>query len=546
MRAASELPRIMPPARLPRAMSQAMLLFAAAIFAGAASVLVVGQDANWDLQNYHFYNAWAYVHGRLGWDLAPAQLQTFHNPLVELPFYAMVAAGWPPRWISFALALPAGVGAFFLGKIVLLLFADLPGAKRWFCAALAFAVGITASGPVSMLGSTINEWQGAALVVIALWLVLKRADEGEIGWHSLAAAGLLCGAASGLKLTAATYAFGLCLALLLRPPIMRRGIREALVFAVAGAAGLLLTLGSWMWTLYTHFANPLFPYFNDIFRSPWWDPQPLITRGYGPHTLIEWLTFPLRLLQTGSGFVGELPFRDWRLPLLYLVLIATLVVWIVRHLRQRVPHTPRPAWRLLFVYWIVSFVTWTAIHSIYRYLLPLELFFGALTIHLLRLGLPKRWLAPAALGYAALAIGTVEYPDWWHVEYGPRYFELDVPAIAPHAVVLLVSSSPMAYVLPFFPPEARFLGANNNLNDPKRTNRLEQEVARIVREHDGPLYSLAFPAGSGTQVLAAHALRVGLKAGSTEPDCTSIKTNMSTSPLELCRLQRAAASVSLR
>ena len=104
----------------------------------------------------------------------------------------------------------------------------------------------------------------------------------------------------------------------------------------------------------------------------------------------------------------------------------------------------------------------------------------------------------------------------------------------------------MAYVLPFFPPDARFLGANNNFNDPKRTNRLEQEIARIVREHDGPLYSLTFPAGSGVQVLAAHALRIRSKAGSTEPDCTSIKTNMSTSPLELCGLQRFPASLPQR
>jgi hypothetical protein len=40
--------------------------------AGAASVLLLHQDVNWDLQNYHFYNGWAFVYGRLGWDLAPA------------------------------------------------------------------------------------------------------------------------------------------------------------------------------------------------------------------------------------------------------------------------------------------------------------------------------------------------------------------------------------------------------------------------------------------------------------------------------------------
>ena len=171
---------------------------------------------------------------------------------------------------------------------------------------------------------------------------------------------------------------------------------------------------------------------------------------------------------------------------------------------------------------------------------------GALTIHLLRLALPHRWLAAAAIGYAALAIATVDYPDWWHVDYGPSYFRVDAPPIAPHALVLLVSAAPMAYVLPFFPPDGRFLGANNNLNDPTRTNRLEREIARIVREHDGPLYSLAFPAGEGAQTLAAHALRPASRTGSGKPDCTSFATNMTTSPLQLCRLERISAGSGAR
>ncbi len=536
MRAVTELPRILPPARIPRALLESLLLMAAIAAAGAVSVLVLKQDVNWDLQNYHFYNAWAFVHGRMGWDLAPAQLQSFHNPLVELPFYWMVSADWPPRWISFALAVPAGIGAFFLGKIVLLLFADLPPRERWYYAALAFLVGITASGPVSLLGTTINEWQGATLVTIGLWLVLRRAEQATIGWRTLAAAGFLCGIASGLKLTAATYALGLCLALLLRSPVLRIGLREAFGFGVAVTGGLMLSLGAWMWTLYMHFGSPLFPYFNDFFRSPWWDFKPLIERVYGPHTLYEWLTFPLRLLRRESGFVGELEFRDWRLPLLYLAFIGSAVAWLARRLRHgpAARATAGAAWRMLFVYWIVSFAVWAGLHSIYRYLLPLELLFGALTIQLVRSMLPARWAPAAALAYAALAIATVSYPDWWHIEYGKRYFQVDAPPVAPRAVVLLVSDAPMAYVLPFFPPDGRFLGAKNNLNDPGRSNRLEGEIARIVREHAGPLYSLAFPVGAGAEVLAAHGLRVELPSR----DCVTFRTNMSTSPLQLCRLQR--------
>jgi hypothetical protein len=539
MRAASELPRVTRPARVPRTLLESLLLLAAILAAGAVSVLILKQDANWDLQNYHFYNAWAFVHGRMGWDLAPAQLQTFHNPLVEMPFYWMVSADWPPRWISFVMAIPAGVGLFFLGKIVLLLFADLPTRERRACVVVAIAVGATATSPVSLLGSTINEWQGATLVTIALWLVLRRADEPAIGWRALAAAGLLCGIASGLKLTAATYALGLCVALIFRSGALGRGLREAVGFAAAVVAGLALSLGAWMWTLDAHFGSPMFPYYNEWFHSPWWDASPLIERVYGPKTLFRWLTYPLPLLGFSSGYVTELRFRDWRLPLAYLVCIAGAVAWIARRWRHRSPdrkEIARGAWRTLLAFWVVSFTVWALLHSIYRYLLPLELLIGAVTIHLLRSMVLPRWMPAAAITYAVLAIATVRYPDWWHVEYGKRYFEVEVPPVAPRAVVLLTSDAPMAYVLPFFPPDARFLGAKNNLNDPQRTNRLEREIEKIVRDHDGPLYSLTFPRGAGADVLAAHRLRVELPGR----DCALVWTNMSVSPLQLCRVARSA------
>src|SRR6266851_7095367 len=123
--------RLLSGQRATRCLLDVGLLLAAMLLAGTASVVLLRQDVNWDLQNYHFYNAWAFVHGRLGWDLAPAQLQTFHNPLLDLPFYGMVAADWRPRLIGFVMALPAGIGAFFLARIVLLLFRDLPASERW-------------------------------------------------------------------------------------------------------------------------------------------------------------------------------------------------------------------------------------------------------------------------------------------------------------------------------------------------------------------------------------------------------------------------------
>jgi hypothetical protein len=90
----------------------------------------------------------------------------------------------------------------------------------------------------------------------------------------------------------------------------------------------------------------------------------------------------------------------------------------------------------------------------------------------------------------------------------------------------------MAYVLPFFPPDARHFGLNNNINDPKRETLMEDAIARAVRDHKGPLYSLAYPAGAGRETLLAHRL-VYL------PElCSEVRTNTPISPIELCRLTR--------
>src|SRR4029450_3275508 len=124
----------------------------AIVLAGIASI-ALRQDSNWDLQNYHLYNAWAFVHDRFGVDWAPAQLQSFYSPFLDLPFYAMVRAGLPPRAIAFALAVPTGIAWFLFARMAEHLFP----AQR--IAALgAVAIGVTAPMSVSLVGTTMNDW----------------------------------------------------------------------------------------------------------------------------------------------------------------------------------------------------------------------------------------------------------------------------------------------------------------------------------------------------------------------------------------------------
>ncbi|MEO8506357.1 MAG: hypothetical protein ABI593_01850 [Betaproteobacteria bacterium] len=511
--------------------------------------ILKGQDANWDLQNYHFYGPWAWWNGRLAaTDIAAAQLQTYHNPALDLPFYAMVAQDWPPRLIAFALAIPAGVGAFVLGKIVALLFPGDVRGRRALLPIFAFAIGITGAVGRGVVGTTMNEWPAALLVLVALWLLLRAmvaAPGAMIPATPIIIAGLACGIGSGLKLTVATFAMGLGIALLCRRPLRdawRHGMREAMLFGAGVAGGLAVAIGSWSWALWSQFGNPLFPYLNQWFGSPWWYDVSVSARAYGPHEFSGWLTFPYVLFRPSVFFVAEVTYRDARIPILCTLALAALAFALVARTmlsaarqRSRDARVPAASWRFVGIFWLVSFVLWAAQFSIYRYLLPLELLTGALIVGLLRMLLPSGAL-PAAVTIVAVAIiGTTRWADWGHVEFAPRWFDVRMPDVAPDALVLLASDAPLAYLLPFMPASARHMGAYNNINRPESTTRLASEMANTIREHAGPLYSLAHDERMAATVYAAHGL------APVPGSCARVLTNIGTDVVRLCRLERRPA-----
>jgi len=70
-------------------------IFILSVIGFATFSLILGQDANWDIRNYHYYNAYALFNNRLAYDIAPAQLQTFFNPALDLLPYLLIQ-NFPP------------------------------------------------------------------------------------------------------------------------------------------------------------------------------------------------------------------------------------------------------------------------------------------------------------------------------------------------------------------------------------------------------------------------------------------------------------------
>lgn len=523
----------MPPAAARWAWAAA--LAACVATAGWLSV-AAGLDVNWDLKNYHYYDPFAFLEGRIAWDVAPAQIQTYHNPLADLAFYTLVREIPSPRIVAAAMALPAGIAAFLLLRMLVALF-PAGTAGRWAWIAAAFAVGMTGASGQAVLGTTMNEWLPAMLLMAGLTVIVESiARRGPASVPALALGGLAAGLAMGLKLTYGIFALALVVSAAMRTP-WRAGFSAALASGFAVLAGLAITYGFWGAILWREFANPFFPYFNDVFRSPWYEPVAWLDRNFGPRGALQAIFFPFYFSEEGSRLAGELPFRDWRLA----TLMALAILVLARRCldRARAPAEALVhgnAWRFLGAFAFASYLAWIGLFGIYRYLVPLEMLSGVLIVgSILYLVRARRVRALAVILAASLLVATTQKPDWGHLPFRGAYFDVAVPEILPRALVIVGPFDPMAYAIPFFRHDARFVSPSNNFLELGQRNLLARRAAGLIASHPGPLYCLDVKPFPRVDPVLAH---FGLVR---EPgSCLGIRSYLDDSSLQVCRLARVA------
>jgi hypothetical protein len=168
----------------------------------------------------------------------------------------------------------------------------------------AFAVALAAASPLAMVESSglfvDNAW---SLLLVGSTVLFLRFLQGADPIH-LIAGGAAIGAALAIKLitVAAFPAIALILLLALREPGRAFPWKA---FGIAVAAGLLLALPPYVIAL-AKTGNPVFPFFNAIFRSPLYPPQNAPSYlGYGSPLLLYWMTFHSdRYLEALPGAFG--------------------------------------------------------------------------------------------------------------------------------------------------------------------------------------------------------------------------------------------------
>jgi hypothetical protein len=442
------------------------------LIAGLISV-AFGQDASWDLQNYHLYNAFALFHPHRQ-DVDIAQIQTFLNPLLDIPLYLLNAA-FPhaPRLIAFCMGLPFGLLAFFSFRVGSRLF----GARRH-NTLIAALFGLTGSATVSQIGLSSNEIQVAVLVVAGFDCMLAAIQDRAVRLAPLLLAGLLTGLAAGAKLTAAPYAIGLAAAALCALPSRRLPVALTIIGA-AGALGIAAAGGPWMAHLTAAYGNPIFPYDNQIFQSGWAGLWGYNDTRFFPSTMPQWLFFPYRWALPNAMVVTELRFADPRFAAVFAA--GPMAVLAVLFRGRLAALLPPPHWRAVIIFWLVSYIGWETLFSIYRYTIPLELLGGMLVIGAVNavLGTRPRATVAASLLTAAICAATI-YPDWGHVPFRGASLPVRMPALPPRGLIVSTGASAVSFLALRAPRDTVFVAANSNFVVPENTLTWRRITAAIA------------------------------------------------------------------
>ena len=462
------------------------------IFLAVLLSLLGGKDLNWDLLNYHYYNGWALLHGRSDIDVAPAQLQTYFDPLLDVPLYLAIRH-LPPLLVGAVYATVQSVNAWLVWLIArrVLPFASTP-ARDW----AAFGLGLMALGG-TIFRAELGGGMGDTLVSIpllgAVAIVVSRPAESESRRSgSWMAAGLLTGLACALKLVAAVYAAGFTAASFALATPGRRW-RPPLLFAASAAVSWAILDGWWRVHLWRDFGNPLFPAFNQWFASPLLAPVAFTDPRFVPHSWVQALIYPLYWLRHPQAVSDTGRFLDLRLPLLF----VTAVAWLIQRVRGTVRGVlPRGA-HFVLLGCAGAYGAWIAVFGIHRYLATLELLAPlALVLLLCDLGVTgvrARAIIVTVLAFTSVLVVPMKYArGGWSGDY----FGVSVPASVSAlrgGTVLIGGTAPVAFVLPELPAQLRFVRIASNFYGFATPQGFDRGVAELVAADRGDLYTLAAP-----------------------------------------------------
>ncbi len=289
---------------------------------------LLGKDMASDSLSYHLYAGFSAVHDRFSQDYYPAGPQSYFNPYIYVPLYYLVSAGLSSLEISSVLAIAHSVILWLTYELAVAVCPSNDRRERLMFGIFGIAFALINPILLQQIGSTFSDITTGEMV-LAGWLLLALAVRVPSSTRVIGA-GLLCGIATGFKLTNAVHAISGFAVLIMLPLAPWRRIRRGLAYGMSLGIGYLVVAAPWCYQLEKRFGNPFFPLMNNVFRSPEFTTEPVRAFRFIPATVTEALWRPFAMIDPVTMVHEEPRAPDPRYAILVILVWTAVGRWLWR------------------------------------------------------------------------------------------------------------------------------------------------------------------------------------------------------------------------
>lgn len=500
------------------------------IITGIIIVNIIGKETSWDFAAYHYSSVYALLHHRIGFDIMPSGIQSYLNPVLDIPFYFLVKyLNDYPKIIMSIQSLYWAFTAFLVYLIAKKVFIS---EHKIFFAVFSTIIGAAAFTPILEIGTTWNDLPICSMVFVCILICANFLfkEDSKKRTLCLTTAGFILGMATGLKSSAALFLLGIIMSLIFLSPTFTGGggtsihnknkfeifksnllknFKVITLFIIAVIAGYFITNGYWMYILYSKFQNPFFPYYNNIFKSEYAPLLNFMDTRHLPHNVVERIFYPFFFMK--FNYVVEFDHIDYRYPLLYISIFIILTGNIFAACKKDsffskklYEYVDVKFFNFLTLILIFSYIQWVKSSGILRYILPIEflcgIYFAIVLIYIAILAKNNRIAKILAIIMLCVFLTTTKNEEWWktrnpYVEpNGKKYKFLEIPnlQLPDNAVVLELGGYPTQIFIPFQNPKAQFIyifGESDNYEF-VYNEKVKQEIQNIIKDKNKEIYLL--------------------------------------------------------
>jgi hypothetical protein len=472
------------------------LVLVSAMVAAASIAVSLGQDCSWDVLNYHFYSGYAFLAKPLNYDIAPAQRQSFFNPLMHVLSYLLLAH-LPSILVCILLGAIQGLNFWLVFQISRVLFRHWPDPFHFLLCLCNAVTGCYSSIFILELGTTFGDSLISLLILSGLLLIFRYLisviDSTPVRNSLLGIAGAILGIAFGLKFTAAIYLAAIAVALFVTLRLLNGRIRPMVIFFAFMGLGFAVVYGIWGYSLYREYQSPVFPFMNSVFHSPYHDSMDLVDARFFSRTWQQGYFYPFFFARKNT-LVSEISFRDIRLAFCYIAIVTFAAVGLFHFVRglfqsgeKRIGRQSSPILWFLILFFSVSYLLWQNQFSVYRYLIVLELLAPAfLALALANFIRTRVWVVISSLLLDILICAFMVPANFGRQKFDDNFLKAEIPTIGDldKSMVVMSGGDATSFIIPYFPAETRFVRIFSNFSYPGQNVHLDNKILGILAKHD--------------------------------------------------------------